>query len=380
MTIYNCHIHTFTIGHVPKNFLPMGIPTLMKINLVRAPVLSILEVLWPFSSKDMLQRYANYIRVTYKKSQRDIFTGIRRYYPSDTRFIVLPMDMAYMESGDVEVSLRQQHIELAKLRDEFPDNIIPFMATDPRRTNLLEMVKELAEVHDFKGIKIYPNLGFHPDDPKLYEVYKYAEEKGLPVMAHCSQGGVHHAKTALEVCAEYGDPDKYRQICKDFPNLKICLAHFGGEDAWKTYLEAPGSREEQRQNWLSRIIRLLRCKDLPNLFTDISYTIFAFNENVPLLKVILQDPIVREKVLFGSDYYMSELEEFEEKKLSIYLRAELGEELFSQIAYENPLRYLGISPSDEDGESGFEVAVGSNPQFISPLEILSEESLIEKEK
>ena len=46
-------------------------------------------------------------------------------------------------------------------------------------------------------------------------------------------------------------------------------------------------------------------------------------------------------MLFGSDFYMTEIEAFREQKLSMSLRAELGEEWFDQIARTNVERYLG---------------------------------------
>ncbi len=81
-------------------------------------------------------------------------------------------------------------------------------------------------------------------------------------------------------------------------------------------------------------------KEHPNLYTDISYTIFYFQEFVPALKVFLTDPVVRTRVLFGSDYYMADIEQDNERILSINLRAALGEECFWQIANANPKRYL----------------------------------------
>jgi predicted TIM-barrel fold metal-dependent hydrolase len=86
----------------------------------------------------------------------------------------------------------------------------------------------------------------------------------------------------------------------------------------------------------------------PNLYTDISYTIFMprirglYIDLVDYLKVLLSSPNIRESVLFGSDYYMVEQEEITEKESSILLRSRLGEDLFKQIAYTNPKKFLGI--------------------------------------
>ncbi len=78
----------------------------------------------------------------------------------------------------------------------------------------------------------------------------------------------------------------------------------------------------------------------PNLYADISYTIFNFQENAPLLKILLQDKSILPKVLFGSDFYMVECEKYSEKRLSTDLRAILGESAFWTIANKNPIKYL----------------------------------------
>lgn len=76
------------------------------------------------------------------------------------------------------------------------------------------------------------------------------------------------------------------------------------------------------------------------MYADISYTIFNFQENAPLLKILLEDDDIAPKVLFGSDYYMVESEKYSEKRLSIDLRFALGENFFWEIASANPQKYL----------------------------------------
>jgi hypothetical protein len=51
---------------------------------------------------------------------------------------------------------------------------------------------------------------------------------------------------------------------------------------------------------------------------------------------------VRERVLFGSDYYMVERESVSEKEASLLLRSRLGEDLYKQIAHTNPIEYLRL--------------------------------------
>ena len=70
----------------------------------------------------------------------------------------------------------------------------------------------------------------------------------------------------------------------------------------------------QKTGWRT-ILDMLRGGNYPNLYTDISYTIFYFEQNAPALKVLLEDAHVRSRVLFGSDFYMSEQRKLRERDL-----------------------------------------------------------------
>lgn len=127
--------------------------------------------------------------------------------------------------------------------------------------------------------------------------------------------------------------------------MHLCFGHFGGNQDWENYLNT----NAKESSWLKSILDMMRERDettqeklYPNLYADISYSVFNFKQNVPILKVLLTDDMVRSHTLFGSDFYMAEQEKFNEKHLSMFLRAELGEPLFWQIANTNPRAYLQL--------------------------------------
>jgi len=345
--IHNCHTHLFTMRHVPKKYYGIA-KTLVKPRLVRKPLLWILRNLNPFSDKDKLHRLAAFARIGYSTRQERVFTDhLSQYYPGNTRFIVLPMDMAYMGYGDPPEGVDQQHEELAIMRDKHEEQVIPFVHYDPRRINALEKIAYWIEEQNFKGVKIYPPLGYEPTYPRLMdEIYPYCEANNIPMMTHCSSARVRAKcyekdKTAATFL---GNPDRYDPILKKFPKLRLCLGHFGGDDAWNAYLNDPQLRGEHTCSptgrWLRKILEKLQAGTFPNLYVDISYVIFQFHESSRILKVLLSDSNVLEHTLFGSDFYMSEQERFSEKQLSMFLRAELGETMFEQIAAKNPKRFL----------------------------------------
>jgi len=146
-----------------------------------------------------------------------------------------------------------------------------------------------------------------------------------------------------ELLTYFTDPDAYGPILERYPALRICLAHFGGAGDWRSYLKLPlahGDREGKDE--LAREDSRLHSRgQIPNLWTDIAYTVFADDEYVYLLKVLLSDERVLRRVLFGSDFYVVENAALEERHRSVRIRAVLGEDVFRAIAIENPSVYLG---------------------------------------
>jgi uncharacterized protein len=61
-----------------------------------------------------------------------------------------------------------------------------------------------------------------------------------------------------------------------------------------------------------------------NLYTDIAYTLWANEEYLYLLKVLLSDERLRRRVLFGSYFHVVKSAEFEERWRSVRVRAVLG--------------------------------------------------------
>ena len=195
------------------------------------------------------------------------------------------------------------------------------------------------------GVKLYPRMGFAPDHPILMnEIYPMCVERGLPVVSHCARGGVFRKGWLASQQDRVTAPQAFAPVCEAFPDLRVNLAHFGGDRDWRAHLSDgvdPDDPEAREKNWVAKIAGLLEDRTWPNLYTDISYTIFRFDDHIPLLRLFLNDPNIRERVLFGSDFYMTRQVALPEKAVSIRLRNALGEDLFHQIAHVNPRRWLG---------------------------------------
>ena len=176
----------------------------------------------------------------------------------------------------------------------------------------------------------------------------------VPVMTHCSKGGVFFRGKLTEemrtnsltneifpsdkndkFTEHFSHPSNYDVIMAKYPNLKLCLGHFGGNDQWMKYL-ATSWDKDQEPSWFKIILNMLKKYD--HLYSDISYTLYN-SQLHPALKILLTDEKVRSKILYGSDFYMIE-RDLSERAFSMSLRAYLGEENYQLIAETNPRAYL----------------------------------------
>ncbi|QPH55240.1 amidohydrolase family protein [Pontivivens ytuae] len=370
--ITNCHIHLFTLEHTPDRYpvswLPKGVRNwLARTRTGHRITKSSLRGVGRLIGDDSLVRLSRFIATGGLETQKDMLRHVQRYYPSGTRFVVLPMDMSQMGAGDVCKDLGAQHDELAALaRDpEGGGAVIPFAAVDPRNPEHFSELRRCVEEYGFRGVKLYPPLGFDPSDRRLMEkVYPYCIEHDLPVLSHCSRGGVRGARLDKWSANLLARPQAFKPVLESFPDLRVCLAHFGGGAAWEEYVKVgldPADPEARKENFLASLLDMLRAEDAPGvrtypgLYTDISYTSFNYEDYIPVLSVFLQDRRIRDRVLFGSDFYMTEQEELPERSLSMRLRFALGEEAFWQIAHENPKRWLGEMPAEDAPEAAVRV-------------------------
>ncbi len=347
MKITNCHIHTFTSRHVPVNYPYIWLRPLKMVPQVLwfLAILFRLIGLEEFSAK--LSRLYKFNAEGSKRSQADILDTIIPMYPKDTRFVVLPMDLSQAGWGAPPVSVNDQHTELDEIRNDprFRGLVIPFATLDPRRDGAADEAAYWIEKRGFRGLKVYPRLGFPPCHKVLMDrIYPMLVERNLPVMTHCSGGGVQGRYLSRWKANEWSAPLAWKPVRDRFPDLRVCLAHFGGMTSWKAYVDDgidPRDPKASEDNWQSCIRDMIGGDDWPNLWTDISYTLFEFEAYVPFLKIFLQDPKLADRVLFGSDFYMTRQEALSERAVCFRLRAALGDDMFRKIAVENPKIWLG---------------------------------------
>jgi predicted TIM-barrel fold metal-dependent hydrolase len=367
LPIYNCHIHTFTTRNVPPDLLKVYAGPFwgtlgswfIRLPFMKRFFVHMAHGAYRFIRNDNVQRLAAMYSTGNDGSQKAVLEEIKKQYPKDTtRFVVLPMNLEHIGLSALEEHIAQQHEHLLKLAQSDPC-VIPFFAVDPREPNIVDQARENLGPGKFRGVKIYPNLGYYPYDKntethteRLREVYKICVQQNVPVMTHCSTGGMYKYGYELADRVRVGHPDNYKSLMDEFKDLRLCLAHFGGSEEWDKQLLTPFKVKPGRKEptWVHSITEMICSGDYPNLYTDISYLIFQLRpaqlhvDYVDYLKVLLVNSRLRERVLFGSDFYAVKREAMSEKEVGVNLRSRLGEELYFRIAHHNPRRYLGLPP------------------------------------
>jgi uncharacterized protein len=368
--IYNSHIHTFTRKNVPRyiariqvgKFFGTIVAWLEGFKFFLKFVTWLVTTIQPEKADSML-RLERFVYTGKSVDQTTVFRKIQKQYPVGTKFIILPMNMDHMGLGNVAETIETQHKNLLELAKKVNSEnkrageeiIYPFYTVHPEEPDIVKKVGKNLGKNKFRGIKIYPNLGYDPNNKILKEIYKICEDGGYPVITHCSPSGVWKYGLQEDDRRRLANPENYKEVLSEFRNLRLCLAHYGGAEEWVKHLKSETPNTGPKRAWVRMITDMINEKDnktkkrkYPNLYTDISYTIFMprirglYIDLVDYLKVLLSSPNIRESVLFGSDYYMVEQEEITEKESSILLRSRLGEDLFKQIAYTNPKKFLGI--------------------------------------
>ena len=157
--------------------------------------------------------------------------------------------------GDDAVRSAQQ------MAREAPGKYVPFFWIDV--ADIARSVKELAAAAatwGCKGVKFQPLLQHvYPSDRRLYPVYETCSELGLVVTFHT--GAVAFPQEfGIPHLTKYGHPMPIDEVAFDFPELRIIVAHMGGNYHYEA---------------------LVLAEKHPNLFLDTAYLPFFCKRLLP---------------------------------------------------------------------------------------------------
>lgn len=216
-----------------------------------------------------------------------------------------------------------------------PGRIFPFVAINTRRRSHLKILHRAVEEMGFVGVKLYPSLGYTVDSPAMRKVFDYCMTADLPVLVHCTDGGFYRDTSSIA----NSDPAKWEPVLDDYPELRLCFGHCGG---WRGLV---GGGTPVPDSWADLVIDMVR--SFPNVCADLSYHVDMMvggplqTDYFATLRVLLADPTVAGRLLFGTDAWLVRLN-ITDAHYWRYFEQQLSPPEFRQITEEAPQRFLGL--------------------------------------
>lgn len=165
---------------------------------------------------------------------------------------------------------------------KYPDKFVGFAYADPRRPDVMEMLRHAIEDLGLKGVKFGPIYnGVALSDPRLVPVYEYCQKNNIPLTMHM---GTTFARNAP---IDMGRALHVEPIALKYPDLVMIMAHMG-------------------HPWCEDAIVVARKQ--PNVFMDTSalhYRPWQFYNAL----MAAQEYKVVDKLYFGTDFPFARVDE-----------------------------------------------------------------------
>lgn len=221
-------------------------------------------------------------------------------------------------AGRPEDPARPTNEEVATRAAANPDVIIPFASIDPARgTEGVAQARRLIDEFGVRGFKFHPSVqAFQPNDRVAYPLYEVIEAAGLPALFHTGQAGSGSGQRGGGgIRLAYSNPMFLDDVAVDFPDMPIILAH-------------------PSFPWQEEALAVALHK--PQVYIDLSGWSPKY---FPPLLVQYANTLLKEKMLFGTDFPVLTPERWMADLATTSLREEVKPGLFKR----NAARLLGLT-------------------------------------
>lgn len=197
------------------------------------------------------------------------------------------------------------------------DRAVGFACIDPRDPDAADQLANAVRRDGMRGLKLAPTYqGFDPWCPEAWRFYEVAEELRVPILWH--QAAAFPSDSILE----FANPVLLDKVAREFPGIKMILAHFG-------------------LPWSQETVQLMRKH--PQIFTDVSARIYRPWEMYDALMRAI-DYGVTDRILFGSDFPVQTtaeaLETFRGLRTKFPGLPPIPEEIIEGIINDRPLSLI----------------------------------------
>lgn len=220
-------------------------------------------------------------------------------------FVVFTVD------GEKGASRGITNEEVAELAHQHGDVAIPFASINPHRgTDGVRAAKKLIAEYKVKGFKFHPSVQeFFPNDRLAYPLYEVIAEAKLPALFHTGQTGVGAGtRGGGGIRLKYSNPLHLDDVAADFPDLPIILAH-------------------PSFPWQEQALSVATHK--PQVYIDLSGWSPKY---FPPILVQYANTLLKDKILFGSDYPVISPEKWMEEFDKLPIKPEVRPLIMKQNA------------------------------------------------
>jgi predicted TIM-barrel fold metal-dependent hydrolase len=105
---------------------------------------------------------------------------------------------------------------------QHPERFLGSIYVDPRDDDWRETI-ERYHGEGFKCIKMWPPVGYYPDEERFRPVFEYIGDLGLPILLHAGTTTIGRTTGS-----KYGDPIRVEELLRSLPEVRFVLAHWGG--------------------------------------------------------------------------------------------------------------------------------------------------------
>jgi len=223
----------------------------------------------PTESQEAMGRYFRY------QPQHSTVPEMAAYYRKlQMAFVVFTVDIFNKKSNITNE-------EIAELAHQHADVAIPFASISPHRGKEgVAAAKRLIRDYKVKGFKFHPSVqDFYPNDRMAYPLYEVIAEAKLPALFHTGQTGVGAGTPGGGgIRLKYSNPMLIDDVAVDFPDMPIVLAH-------------------PSFPWQEEALSVATHK--PQVYINLSGWSPKY---FPPILVQYANTLLKDKILFGSDY------------------------------------------------------------------------------
>jgi predicted TIM-barrel fold metal-dependent hydrolase len=226
-------------------------------------------------------------------------------------FVVFTVD------GEKGASRGITNEEIAELAHQHGDVAIPFASINPHRgAEGVRAARKLITEYKVKGFKFHPSVQeFFPDQRLAYPLYEVIAEAKLPALFHTGQTGVGAGtRGGGGIRLKYSNPLHLDDVAADFPDMPIILAH-------------------PSFPWQEEALSVATHK--PQVYIDLSGWSPKY---FPPILIQYANTLLKDKILFGSDYPVISPEKWMEEFAKLPIKPEVR----PLIMKENAARLLRL--------------------------------------